>query len=472
MSSFTHLWNPVGFPEIFYDEGVYMQRTIHVINGDGPQVAKFYDHPFFGQVFLGSILYSVGYPDALNPNGTDPESLKSLYLIPRVLMGLLAVFDTFLIYKIAQKQYNSRIAVFASLLFAVMPMTWITRRILLDSILLPFVLLSILFMVYSKNSAKKNWLVLFSGVFLGLAILTKIPSFTMIPLVIYLAYSYHKDKRLLVLLLVPILLIPMIWPAYSITHDQFEYWKKDVLWQSQRQNTGIQNTVLSFGAIDPVLFGLGIAGVIYSVIRKNVFVLLWILPFIVFLSLIGYTQYFHWMLVLPGFCVAAAVLISDLGKNHAKEKIKQYTPILSVTVIASFGLISTILLLSLDVTANQFESAVFAANYASDHNAMVLAGPHYSWIYNGVLEMNLYQDYSVMLFDKAPDDYILLADPHFHLDSYRGDVLEQAYNSTIPIKSFTSMKSNYDVYQYPYSSLGYNYDAGLIEIRSSPDLAD
>lgn len=445
-----------------------MQRTIHVINGDGPQVGKFYDHPFFGQVFLGSILYLIGYPDILSPNGTDPESLKSLYLIPRVLMGLLAVFDTFLIYKIVQKQYHPRIAIFASLLFAVMPMTWITRRILLDSILLPFVLLSILFVVYSKNSTKKNWLILLSGVFLGLAILTKIPSFTMIPLVAYLAYSYHKDKRLLMLLLVPIVLIPMIWPAYSITHDQFEYWKKDVLWQSQRQNAGIQNTALSFGAIDPVLFGLGIAGVVYSVMRKNIFVLLWILPFVVFLGLIGYTQYFHWMLILPGFCVAAAILISDLGKNNTREKIKQYTPVLSMIVITSFGLLSIAMLLDLDVTANQFESAVFAANYASDHNGVVLAGPHHSWIYNDVLGMNLYQDYSVVLFDKAPTNFVLLADPHFHLDSYRGDDLEHLYNHTISITSFAGMKSNYDVYQYPYSSLGYNYDAGLIEIRTLP----
>ena len=449
-----------------------MQRTIHVINGAGPQVGKFYDHPFFGQVFLGSILYSVGYPDTLNPNEADPESLKSLYLIPRVLMGLFAVFDTFLIYKITQKQYNSRLAIFASLLFAVMPMTWITRRILLDSILLPFVLLSILFVIYSKDSTKKNWLILFSGVFLGLAILTKIPSFTMIPLLAYLAYSYHKDKRLLMLLLVPIVLIPMIWPAYSITHDQFEYWKKDVLWQSQRQNAGIQNTALSFGAIDPVLFGFGIAGVVYSVMRKNIFVLLWILPFVVFLSLIGYTQYFHWMLILPGFCIAAAILISNLGKSHTRETIRRYAPILIMTTIASFGLLSTVMLLSLDVTANQFESAVFAASYASDHNAIVLAGPHHSWIYDDILERNLYQDYSTMLFGKYPKNYVLLADPHFHFDSYRGDVLKQAYNSTTPIKSFTSMKSNYNVYQYPYSSLGYNYDAGLIEIKSSPDLKD
>jgi 4-amino-4-deoxy-L-arabinose transferase-like glycosyltransferase len=387
-------------------------------------------------------------------------------------MGLLAVFDTFLIYKIAQKQCHSRVAFFASLLFAVMPMTWITRRILLDSILLPFVLLSILFVICSKDSTKKNWLVLLSGVFLGLAILTKIPAFTMIPLVAYLTYSHHKDKRLLVLLLIPVVLIPMIWPAYSITHDQFEYWKKDVLWQSQRQNAGIQNTALSFGAIDPVMFGLGIAGLVYSAMRKNVTVLLWILPFVVFLSLIGYTQYFHWMMILPGFCIAAAILISDLGKQHSLEAIRRYAPVLTMISITSFGLASTILLLNLNVSENQFESAVYAANYALEHNIVVFAGPHTSWIYNDVLESSLYKDYSMLLFDKIPENYILLADPHFHLDSYRGKILEYIYDYTTPIASFDSTKSKYDVYQYPYSSLGYNYDAGLIEIRISPDLTN
>lgn len=448
-----------------------MQRTMHIITGQGPQEGKFYDHPFFGQIFLGSILYSLGYPDSVNPDA-DSESVKTLYAVPRILMGLLAVFDTFLIYKIAQNRYNSKIAIFASTLFAVMPMTWITRRILLDSILLPFVLLSILFAIYSKDSAKKNRLVLFSGILLGLAIFTKIPAFTMLPFVAYLVYSQHKNKKLVALLLVPAVLLPLIWPAYSIMHDQFEYWKKDVLWQSQRQNGGIHKTALSFGAIDPVLFGLGIAGIVYAAIRKNVFVLLWVIPFVIFLSLVGYTQYFHWMLVLPVFCIAAALLISDLGKNIQQEKLRQYTPAIFFVIVALFGLTSITLLLSLNVTNNQFESAAFATEYALEHDTIVLAGPHYSWIYNNVLGMNLYQDYSSVLFGPIPKDYVLIADPHFHLDGYRGQSLQQVYDSTTPIEIFVSTQSEYDVYQYPYSSLGYNYDAGTIEIKATANLLD
>ena len=53
-------------------------------------------------------------------------------------MGLLAIGDTFIIYKICEKRYSSNrtVAFIASVLFAVMPITWLTRRVLLDSIML------------------------------------------------------------------------------------------------------------------------------------------------------------------------------------------------------------------------------------------------------------------------------------------------------------------------------------------------
>jgi hypothetical protein len=37
LSAFTHLWNPIGFPDLFSDEGVYMRRSLHVLEGLGPQ---------------------------------------------------------------------------------------------------------------------------------------------------------------------------------------------------------------------------------------------------------------------------------------------------------------------------------------------------------------------------------------------------------------------------------------------------
>ena len=144
LSAYTHLWNPVGFPDFFYDEGVYLRRALLVLEGQGPEESgTYFDHPYFGQIFLAFIFKIIGYPDSLNPKPGDVQSIEMLYLVPRVLMGLLAVVDTFLVYKISDRMYGRKVAFIASIFFAVMPMTWILRRILLDSILLPLLLTSI-----------------------------------------------------------------------------------------------------------------------------------------------------------------------------------------------------------------------------------------------------------------------------------------------------------------------------------------
>jgi 4-amino-4-deoxy-L-arabinose transferase-like glycosyltransferase len=79
-----------------------------------------------------------------------------LYTVPRVLMGLLAVIDTFLVYNIAECLYNRKVAFIASILFAVMPRTWSLRWILLDTISLPLLLSSILFAVYYYNTKNQS----------------------------------------------------------------------------------------------------------------------------------------------------------------------------------------------------------------------------------------------------------------------------------------------------------------------------
>jgi 4-amino-4-deoxy-L-arabinose transferase-like glycosyltransferase len=51
-------------------------------------------------------------------------------------MGILAIVDTFLVYKIAERRYNRNVAVIASVLFAVMPSLLYNRWILLVNILI------------------------------------------------------------------------------------------------------------------------------------------------------------------------------------------------------------------------------------------------------------------------------------------------------------------------------------------------
>jgi hypothetical protein len=44
-----------------------------------------------------------------------------LYHVPRALMGILAIIDSFLVYKIAKTRYSRKVAFISATLFAVMP---------------------------------------------------------------------------------------------------------------------------------------------------------------------------------------------------------------------------------------------------------------------------------------------------------------------------------------------------------------
>ena len=131
-------------------------------------------------------------------SSSDKASIEGLFSAPRLIMGVFAIVDTFLIYKIGERRFNPTIALYSSLLFAVMPSTWYTRRVVLDSIMLPFILTSILLILETKiRPSYVNVLSLLSGVSLGLAIFTKIPSFTMIPLLVYLILQVEERRPML-----------------------------------------------------------------------------------------------------------------------------------------------------------------------------------------------------------------------------------------------------------------------------------
>jgi len=465
ISSFTHLWNAVGFPDLFFDEGVYMERAMNVLNGLGLQSGTFHDHPFFGQIFLAISLGLVGFPNSLHVS-TDPTSISTLYLIPRIIMGMLAVLDTFLVYKIADTKYGKKVALISALLFAVMPITWIMRLILLDSILLPFLLSSILLALRTKDSDNKIFFALLSGICLGIAIFTKIPVFTMIPLIAGLVYFNSKNPKILALWLFPVILIPLIWPLQAVGAHQFDSWIKDVLWQTQRHSSGLSYISLIFFRIDPVLFVLGIAGTIVAIVKRDFIILMWFVPFAIFLYLIGYNQYFYWIPVLPVFCISSAMLIVNLVGRIKIEKNRKLSLFGIVLGIAVFGLVSTILVINVNVTTSQFQTASFVLQKL-DNDTTVLASPIYTWILNYVFHKeNIPNDYSFILFYPIKTDKVLLvADPHFLLDLERGKELQKIYNDSKTVATFDADLRNYDTTIYPYSSLKMNLDGEHIAVK-------
>ena len=463
LATFIHLVNPVGFPDIFFDEGIYMRRAMNTIDTGNPQESYLYDHPYFGQLILAGVLEITNYPP--DNTTTDPESLQNLYLIPRIFMGIIAILSTFLVYQIAKEKFSSNVALLSSILFAVMPYTWVFDRILLDSILLPFLLTSILLAIHFTKSQGKMWLAPISGIMLGLAIFTKIPAFVFIPLIIWIVFQKRKKFSDMLVWIIPVLLIPMLWPANSIFLDQFDLWVKDVLWQSQRSNS-ILEIVGSFLRIDPVLFVIGFTGIIYSVITKNKFVLFWFIPFIVFLSLIGFKQYFHWIPIIPILCIAASVWLLDMPNKikYLKSKTVHRTIIASILI---FGFSSTVLITTNDISYNQFEALSFVLENQDGQNT-ILAGPVYSWILYDIFSLdNVPTDYSSVLFYPIETERItVIADPHFILDQNRGEEIRKVYNNTESIKYFEGKINNYDAEMYPHTGMITYQEGFLIDVRT------
>jgi 4-amino-4-deoxy-L-arabinose transferase-like glycosyltransferase len=425
LSFFTHLWNPLGFPTMATDEGVYIRRALHILEGLGPQESiSYYDHPYFGPIFLATLFKIIGYPNSLNPS-SDLHSVEMLFLIPKLIMGLLAVADTFLVYKISERRYNRTVAFIASVLFAVMPITWLLRKVFLDSILLPFLLTSVLFAVSANSKLtcdtsgknnKKNILILFSGVFLGLAIFTKIPAFTMIPLIGYLVYgSSNKNLKTLALWFIPVILIPLIWPAYAAHVGDFDKWIVGISHQaSEREGHLLTNTINLFLKVDPVLLVLGTASIVFvTAIKRDLLPLLWVAPLLLLFYFTHYSSLFHFIPLIPSFCIATAVLIVEISnkiskKNivadtHLKNKFKllySKLPYIVVSGVCIFGFISTTMLITADIASFQYKATAFVANYIrnNDHtndkntnnstDVTIITSPIYLWVFSYVFHID------------------------------------------------------------------------------------
>jgi 4-amino-4-deoxy-L-arabinose transferase-like glycosyltransferase len=286
-------------------------------------------------------------------------------------MGIFAVFDTFLIYKIGEHRYGRKVAFIAAVLFAVMPYSWMLRRVFLESIQLPLLLLSVLFALYIKDygepekragisyaetgahtqKLKNNsfLLICLSGTFLGLAVFTKLPAFTITPLIGYLIFkNTNRSLKGLGLWFVPVVLIPLLWPAFATSIGEFDGWLEGLDFQATRVSKPLYESMISFYHTDPILLIIGVTGVVFATaVRRDVLFLLWILPFLVFLYLINYVSFFHLIILVPVFSIAAAIMIADLSgrflvsTSKRTRRIKQLLPYAIVTAIGVFGMTNT-----------------------------------------------------------------------------------------------------------------------------------
>jgi hypothetical protein len=191
----------------------------------------------------------------------------------------------------------------------------------------------------------------------------------MIPLVaITIIKNDTKNlKSAIMIWLIPVILIPLIWPVYAISQGQFDEWVDGVLYQATRE-TGkpLRYSLALVADIDPVLLLLAAVGFIYSELKRDYFIFFWIVPYSIFLFLIGWVVHFHWIMLLPAFCIVTAVLIEDLSRRLKFKKISRISTVVAVSGIGAIGLVSTSFLITTDLNSSYFELYSFVTNEIAD----------------------------------------------------------------------------------------------------------
>lgn len=119
------------------------------------------------------------------------------YVIPRLIQHLIGSFSCILVYLIAKRLFNRKVAIVASLLAATYGMLfYFENELLLDSLLAFFDLLLILFLLKTKDNPKlSNWFL--CGIILGLSAITRPNILFFIPFVwLWIFLVFIKERKL------------------------------------------------------------------------------------------------------------------------------------------------------------------------------------------------------------------------------------------------------------------------------------
>jgi hypothetical protein len=235
--------------------------------------------------------------------------------------------------------------------------------------------------------------------------------------------------------------------------------------------------------------------IVFSYVKRDHFVLLWMFPLLIFLFVIDFVSFFHLILLLPVICISAARLIMDLSNKVKKIKFQRILPIAVISIIGIFGLGSTAMLITLNVNSTYFDVYAFVVQYlANYHNQLnknkdyetieavnedklIMLGRHwaggYFWIPKHVFDISI----DFKRIDQAndipvpavTDKILLIVDNRVRnslSDRDMSTVQKYYYYYTItPVATFKDKTIKYDTSKYPYTSMSVNRDIKWVQIR-------
>ncbi|MDP9287441.1 MAG: hypothetical protein M3P08_04505 [Thermoproteota archaeon] len=315
-----------------------------------------------------------------------------------------------------------------------------------------------------KNNNRRFVITLLSGVFLGLAIFTKIPVFTMVLLVGFLVFTNNKNSfKVLGIWLIPVILVPMIWPVYAISIGHLNDWLKGVYYQTHRGAQTFFSSLNLFFKADPVFFIVGIAG--FAAIRRDYFLLLWAIPFLMALYFVGWVLIYHFIPLLPVLCIAGARLLLEIPNRIRYKSIAR----ISLAVIVA-GITTTFLLITSNANSFYFEGALFLTQYLEDNNVSlkknnltIISDAFYLWIPQHVFHLpGTYKTFFDSTLSRTQMS-LLIVDAGFmevmHEHNKQGMLLHTIYdtNNTKKIAVFGENQYNQNISIYLYKPKAYSH---------------
>jgi hypothetical protein len=224
--------------------------------------------------------------------------------------------------------------------------------------------------------------------------------------------------------------------------------------------------------------------------------LLWVLPFLLLFAGLGHSKAYFLIPIFPAFCIAGAILITDLtnkvlGKKKKSTPIRQLLLVGTITAIVVFGLVSTTMLLATNINSYFFDVYGFMIDFikgsvgnssnGSQVKGFTLIGDHwtagFAWIPKDVLDYRLdfrkfYSDQEIknenviLVVSKAFEEYL-------QNDLFRGRPVEineqkqDLFTSSKPVAIFRDNSNRYDKNVYPYVNMRENGGVGDLVIRTN-----
>ena len=104
-------------------------------------------------------------------------------------------------------------------------------------------------------------------------------------------------------------------------------------------------------------------------VRKEYWLIIWVVPLLIFFYFIGWVVYFHLVPIFPPFCIVAALLIVRVFKFQLWRRL--ISPILILTIIC-FGLVVSILLVTLNINSYQFKAQAVVVKRLNDNDTVFI----------------------------------------------------------------------------------------------------